>query len=777
MNKKNCLKFGMAFLLLAPGMLLASCGEKHDYSQEWSHDETSHWHACQTEGHTDTSDAAEHTFGEWTEKTPAGVHTDKVESRSCTVCGYETERTVENTGYHSYSNDWKYDANNHWRECTVEGCDAKKDSAAHTLKTVKEVPATCVATGVAEHKVCDDCGAVIDLNGDLVTDLSALTISIDAAKHNFSEWIEEVAAVCGTETNGTKGHYDCLDCHKHFDASKNEMDDLTIAWSHDLYKCYAGSVYHRLRCKVCEKYIDGTDEKHTEVLKHNDTQHWYECDECNSILDRAEHTYGDPETVTEAGYGTAGSQKQTCTVCGYEKITALPALSAKDRTIAYNGPTSKTYDGKMIDIKTSNIAVTTTSTETAETDIKSGYGCAFYCDAECKTPFTAGVAPKDVGTYYCMIVYADTAEWKRATKIVEYTINPIVVTTFTKETAYFDASNVSEDGILTLAECTSVEGQTVKATVELTDYKTKGQNIYSFSYDKIQLTDGDGSTDTSYLKNYTVMDGTPTGSGVKSVYIYNESTETFSIKSVESNTKDTSTGKQISTIEVKINIESGKSVFLTVGDKYTMGTAYYFTVTGYDIGGSVYTETGETHLVYSSYSNTIVTFTAVGGFTDSFLLDKTLTKHVHTYGINGACACGDSIAHTFEYEEKNVDTQLPVVDDKAYFNFEYCEGSSFTYFYVKVVEDLASIDCYRGSDKVCSLNKTGRLIELDNERFYYVWKLPTDVTMQGNEQYCFVMNFNTDSGIEETSMRLAAPFHEYGDDNECDNPECGWVKE
>ena len=73
----------------------------------------------------------------WTEKTPTGFHTDKVEKGVC-ECGYETERTISGTATHTYGTEWKKDESGHWHDST---CDAtapthdamKKDFAAHTF--------------------------------------------------------------------------------------------------------------------------------------------------------------------------------------------------------------------------------------------------------------------------------------------------------------------------------------------------------------------------------------------------------------------------------------------------------------------------------------------------------------------------------------------------------------------------------------------------------------------------------------------------------------------
>lgn len=115
--------------------IFTSCNKKHKYSNEWKYDEKSHWHECTTKKHSDTTEKIPHVLT-WTEKTPASVHTDKVEKGVC-ECGYEIERTISDTATHAYGEEWKKDASGHWHEST---CDAiapthevmKKDFEAHT---------------------------------------------------------------------------------------------------------------------------------------------------------------------------------------------------------------------------------------------------------------------------------------------------------------------------------------------------------------------------------------------------------------------------------------------------------------------------------------------------------------------------------------------------------------------------------------------------------------------------------------------------------------------
>ncbi len=118
-KKKSIWAFVLAFMLVMPAMfLLSACGKhEHSFSSEWSKSETQHWHACTGKNCEEKSDLAEHDFV-WTEKTPAGVHTDKVETGTCSTCQYQKDRTVEGTGEHSW--EWKSDGTKHWEQTTCE---------------------------------------------------------------------------------------------------------------------------------------------------------------------------------------------------------------------------------------------------------------------------------------------------------------------------------------------------------------------------------------------------------------------------------------------------------------------------------------------------------------------------------------------------------------------------------------------------------------------------------------------------------------------------------
>ena len=204
MKRKSIIAVLALVLVLALSLsIFSACNKKHKYSSEWKFDEKTHWHECTTKKHTDTTEKIPHVFT-WTEKTPAGVHTDKVEKGVC-ECGYETERTISDTATHTYGTEWKKDETGHWHEST---CDAtapthdamKKDFAAHTFDegkvtkpadygVVGEKKFTCTKCGYEKTEPIDALDAkdnAISFANDLVDEKTydGLAFIIDPAKVN-----------------------------------------------------------------------------------------------------------------------------------------------------------------------------------------------------------------------------------------------------------------------------------------------------------------------------------------------------------------------------------------------------------------------------------------------------------------------------------------------------------------------------------------------------------------------------------------------------------------
>ena len=118
-KKKSIWAFVLALCLIVPAMfMMTACGKhEHSFSSEWTKTETQHWHDCTGKNCEEKSDLGDHDFV-WVEKTPAGVHTDKVETGTCSICQYQKDRTVEGSGEHSW--EWKSDGTKHWEQTTCE---------------------------------------------------------------------------------------------------------------------------------------------------------------------------------------------------------------------------------------------------------------------------------------------------------------------------------------------------------------------------------------------------------------------------------------------------------------------------------------------------------------------------------------------------------------------------------------------------------------------------------------------------------------------------------
>ena len=98
MKRKSIFTFcAIALMLVLSLSVLAACNKngEHNFSEEWSNDETHHWHACADKGCKEIKDKAEHswdggnvTVEPTTEKEGAMVYT-------CTVCRREKTEKID----------------------------------------------------------------------------------------------------------------------------------------------------------------------------------------------------------------------------------------------------------------------------------------------------------------------------------------------------------------------------------------------------------------------------------------------------------------------------------------------------------------------------------------------------------------------------------------------------------------------------------------------------------------------------------------------------------
>lgn len=311
------------------------------------------------------------------EKSETANHTfDNDCDTTCNVCGYA--RTIT----HSYSEVWSHDDTNHWYECTV--CGDKKDTTAHSGGT-----ATC-----NEKAICSFCGASYG----------------DFADHNYvekaeSQYLKSAAtcvskavyykscSVCGVKSTETfeYGEVDPSN-HKH-----TEVRDAKSATCCEAG--YTGDTW----CTDCNtkiasgKAIPATG-NHVDVdgkWESDGTNHWHTC------------YFGTKFDVTAHSGGEATCKdKAVCSVCktAYGKLNASNhkgntyLKDQKEATCYEEGYTGDTYcsdcnvkikDGTVIAKTAHNPASVWTTDETDHWKVCQTVGCGNLID---KAPHSGGEA-------------------------------------------------------------------------------------------------------------------------------------------------------------------------------------------------------------------------------------------------------------------------------------------------------------------------------------------------------------------------------------------------
>lgn len=130
---------------------------KHVYSEEWTSNETSHWHAA-TCGHTNVKDKDNHAFGEGVITREPTEELEGITAYTCTVCDYVKEEPIDKLPHtHKFATEWSKDADYHWYASTC-GHDDTITKIPHTWNDgVETTKPTETADGVKTF-TCEICG-------------------------------------------------------------------------------------------------------------------------------------------------------------------------------------------------------------------------------------------------------------------------------------------------------------------------------------------------------------------------------------------------------------------------------------------------------------------------------------------------------------------------------------------------------------------------------------------------------------------------------------------
>ncbi len=248
---------------------------------------------------------------------------------------------------HKYGTEWKYDETNHWHECE---CGNKADITAHTFKQIIDKEATATEKG-SKHEECTVCGykkTAVDIP------------KIDSHNHDYgTEWKHD-------ETNHW---YEC-ECGNKADITAHTFKQIIDKEATATEK---GSKHEE--CTVCGykktavdiPKIDSHNHDYGTEWKHDETNHWYEC-ECGNKADITAHTFKqiiDKEaTATEKG-----SKHEECTVCGYKKAAVdIPVTDFRNSSDDQPNKPINTASSESSSADQTNKPINTASPKTGNTD-------------------------------------------------------------------------------------------------------------------------------------------------------------------------------------------------------------------------------------------------------------------------------------------------------------------------------------------------------------------------------------------------------------------------
>lgn len=194
-----------------------------------------------------------------------------IKKAECAKCG----AAYGEFAAHKFDTKWTVGKNTHYHACTVAGCTAKADEAAHGIGT----KATC------QHgNICDGCQRDDGVKASHTAAASHVYVS-DANNHwQLCQW-------CGVEI-GKAGH------------TWN-----TPATEDDAVYCTTCGYVKTAAKTPCERHTPGN-------LVADGTYHYTFCKVCGEQLSKDEHTYGEATTVD-------GKKVEVCKECGYVKTTTV----------------------------------------------------------------------------------------------------------------------------------------------------------------------------------------------------------------------------------------------------------------------------------------------------------------------------------------------------------------------------------------------------------------------------------------------------------------------
>ena len=336
----------------------------HAWASDWSKDTDNHWKEC-SRCH-EKKDNAAHDYGEDNICDTCGYDKTVPHTHNLTLVPAKAPTCTEkgNTAYYTCDgcdkwfedatgaseitdktsvvipasghtdSDWKSDADNHWKECTIVGCGVIIDGskAAHTAgEWIIDTPATATTSG-SKHKECTVCGYT------MATETIPATGGGEHTHSYGSDW-----------KNDADNHWHECSCGDKKDTAAHTAGE----WVIDTPATATTSGSKHKECTVCGYVMEtgtipatGTGHTHNygSDWKSDSTNHWKECS-CGDKNDIAAHDFKwvvDKEaTATEKG-----SKHEECKTCGYKRpAVEIPATGTTTAPTDTTKPNDTTKPG------------------------------------------------------------------------------------------------------------------------------------------------------------------------------------------------------------------------------------------------------------------------------------------------------------------------------------------------------------------------------------------------------------------------------------------------
>ena len=302
-------------ILFAVSTLMVGCKaevHEHTFAEEWSSDETDHWHAATCEHTTEVSEKAEHTFGEWTVTKEATEEAEGSKERTCTVCECKVTESIEKLAHtHTFAEEWSSDKTNHWHAATCGHTTEVSGKASHSFGDWTVTKAATEEAEGSKERTCTVCGYTAT---EAIEKLAHThKFATDWTKDETNHWH---ASTCGHEVTEDKTAHTFGDWITTKAATEEETGSKERV------------------CDVCKykdtEVIEKMEHKHTfaEEWSRDETAHWHAatCGHTTEVSGKASHSFGDWITTKPATEEETGSKERVCDLCKYKDTEVIEKL-------------------------------------------------------------------------------------------------------------------------------------------------------------------------------------------------------------------------------------------------------------------------------------------------------------------------------------------------------------------------------------------------------------------------------------------------------------------